>query len=49
MKYPLIDCLSWQHFCRLIDVINIPDRNTIWHFGQHIGKARAQTLFEDII
>jgi transposase, IS5 family len=47
MEYQLLDRLSWQRFCRLTDVINIPDRNTLWHFEQRIGKAGAQALFEE--
>ncbi|PHM74065.1 transposase [Xenorhabdus kozodoii] len=41
MEYQLLDRMSGQRFCRLTDVINIPDRNTIWCFEKRIGQAGA--------
>ncbi|CDH30356.1 hypothetical protein XBJ2_760003 [Xenorhabdus bovienii str. Jollieti] len=38
MEYQLLDRMSWQRFCRLTDVINIPDRNTIWYFEKRMGR-----------
>uniref|UniRef100_UPI001C25A117 transposase n=1 Tax=Photorhabdus heterorhabditis TaxID=880156 RepID=UPI001C25A117 len=47
MEYQLLDRMSWQRFCRLTDVINIPDRNTIWCFEKRIGQEGASALFEE--
>ncbi|PHM60599.1 transposase [Xenorhabdus stockiae] len=47
MEYQLLDRMSWQRFCRLTDVINIPDRNTIWCFEKRLGQEGANALFEE--
>nr|WP_152962489.1 IS5 family transposase [Photorhabdus khanii] len=47
MEYQLLDRMSWQRFCRLTDVINIPDRNTIWGFEKRIGLEGARALFDE--
>ncbi|WP_045958610.1 IS5/IS1182 family transposase [Xenorhabdus poinarii] len=46
-EYQLLDHMSWQRFCRLTDVINIPDRNTIWYFEKRIGQEGARALFDE--
>ncbi|REF27967.1 transposase-like protein DUF772 [Xenorhabdus cabanillasii] len=47
MEYQLLDRMSWQRFCRLTNVINIPDRNTIGYFEKRIGQEDARALFEE--
>ncbi|WP_041573906.1 IS5 family transposase [Xenorhabdus nematophila] len=47
-EYQLLDRMSWQRFCRLTDVINIPDRNTIWYFEKRIGQEGARALFDEV-
>ncbi|MEQ1975789.1 transposase [Xenorhabdus sp. SGI240] len=37
-EYQLLDRMSWSRFCRLTDIINIPDRHTIWCFEKRIGQ-----------
>ena len=46
MEFQLLDRMSYQKFCGLRDVSNIPDRTTIWTFENRIGSAGAQALFE---
>lgn len=33
MEYQLLDRMSYQRFCLLINRANVPDRNTLWHLG----------------
>ncbi len=33
MEYQLLDRHSYQRFCGLVDAARLPDRTTIWHFG----------------
>lgn len=48
MEFQLLDRLSYQKFCGLREVSNIPDRTTIWTFENRIGSAGAQALFEGV-
>jgi IS5 family transposase len=48
MEYQLLDRMSYQRFCGLKDISNIPDRTTIWTFENRIGVAGAQALFEAV-
>ena len=41
MEYQLLDRMSYQRFCLLQDAMNVPDRNTIWRFGEPIGVDGA--------
>ena len=36
----------YQRFCLLTDSVNIPDRNTIWHYQQRLGADGAAALFQ---
>ena len=46
MEYQLLDRMSYQRFCLLEHSLNVPDRNTIWRFGQSLGVDGAMALFE---
>lgn len=46
MEYQLLDRMSYQRFCGLAQVVNIPDRTTIWVFENRIGEAGAKALFD---
>ncbi|MDH5856531.1 IS5 family transposase [Lampropedia aestuarii] len=46
MEYQLLDRMSYQRFCLLEHSLNVPDRNTIWRFGQLLGIDGATALFE---
>lgn len=48
MEFQLLDRMSYQKFCGLRDVSNIPDRTTIWTFENRIGSTGAQALFEGV-
>lgn len=48
MEYQLLDRMSDQRFCGLTDVINIPDRTTLWTFENRIGEAGAKALFDGV-
>jgi IS5 family transposase len=48
MEFQLLDRMSYQKFCGLRDVSNIPDRTTIWTFENRIGSLGAQALFEGV-
>ena len=48
MEFQLLDRMSYQRFCGLQDVSNIPDRTTIWTFANRIGTAGAQALFDAV-
>lgn len=37
MEYQLLDRTSYRSFCLLQDAMNVPDRNTIWRFGEPLG------------
>ena len=39
-EYQLLDRMSYQRFCLLTDSVNIPDRNTIWHYQQRAESER---------
>lgn len=46
MEYQLLDRGSYQRFCLLQDAMNVPDRNTIWRFGERLGVGGATALFQ---
>ena len=48
MEYQLLDRMSYQRFCGLYQVANIPDRTTIWTFENRIGEVSAKALFKGI-
>jgi transposase, IS5 family len=48
MEYQLLDQMSYQRFCGLNQVRNIPDRTTIWTFENWIGEADANALFAGV-
>ena len=48
MEYQLLDRTSYQRFCLLQDTMNVPDRNTIWRFGERIGKDDREKLEEGL-
>ncbi|WP_284411602.1 IS5 family transposase [Acidovorax sp. SUPP2539] len=48
MEYQLLDRGSYQRFCLLQDAMNVPDRNTIWRFGERLGVGGATALFQGV-
>ncbi|THT94755.1 transposase, partial [Lampropedia puyangensis] len=46
--YQLLDRMSYQRFCQLEHSLTVPDRNTIWRFGQSVGFDGAEALFEGV-
>lgn len=48
MAYQLSNRMSHQRFCGLGQEVKIPDRTTIWTFGNRIGEAGAQALFDGV-
>ncbi len=46
MEYQLLD--RYQRFCLLQDAVNVPDRNTIWRFGERLGVDGAMALFQGV-
>ncbi|ANG63586.1 transposase [Marinobacterium aestuarii] len=48
MEYQLLDRMSYQRFCGLTQISNIPDRTTIWTFENRIGEAGARALFDGV-
>lgn len=48
MEYQLLDRMSYQRFCLLQDCLNVPDRNTIWRFGERIGVDGAMALLQGV-
>ncbi len=48
MEYQLLDRASYQRFCLLQDAMNVPDRNTIWRFGERLGVGGATVLFQGV-
>ncbi len=48
MEYQLLDRASYQRFCLLQDAMNVPDRNTIWRFGERLGVDGATVLFQGV-
>ena len=48
MEYQLLDRMSYQRFCLLQDSMNVPDRNTIWRFGERIGVDGATALLQGV-
>lgn len=48
MKFQLLDRMSYQRFCLLQDAMNVPDRNTIWRFGERIGVDGATVLLHGV-
>lgn len=48
MEYQLLDRTSYQRFCLLQDAMNVPDRNTIWRFGERLGVDGATALFQGV-
>lgn len=48
MEYQLLDRMSYQRFCLLEHSMNVPDRNTIWRFGERLGVDGATALFQGV-
>lgn len=48
MEFQLLDRMSYQRFCLLQDSMNVPDRNTIWRFGERIGEDGATALLHGV-
>lgn len=48
MEFQLLDRMSYQRFCLLQDSMNVPDRNTIWRFGERIGVDGATVLLHGV-
>ena len=48
VEFQLLDRLSFQRFCGLKMAANIPDRTTVWNFGNRIGAIGAQVLFDSL-
>jgi len=48
MEYQLLDRMSYQRFCGLYQVANIPDRTTIWTFENRIGEVGARELLDGV-
>ena len=48
MEFQLLDRMSYQRFCLLQDAMNVPDRNTIWRFGERIGVDGATVLLHGV-
>ena len=48
MEYQLLDRMSYQRFCLLHHSMNVPDRNTIWRFGERIGVDGATALLQGV-
>lgn len=48
MEFQLLDRMSYQRFCLLQDAMNVPDRNTIWRFGERIGVDGATALLHGV-
>lgn len=48
LEYQLLDRMSYQRFCGLVNSASIPDRTTIWTFENRIGEAGARALFEGV-
>ena len=48
MEYQLLDRMSYQRFCLLQHSMNVPDRNTIWRFGERLGMDGAAALLQGV-
>lgn len=48
MEYQLLDHMSYQRICLLLDAMNIPDCNTISRFALRIGVDGATALFQGV-
>lgn len=48
MEYQLLDRASYQRFCLLQDAMNVPDRNTIWRFGERLGVEGVTALLQGV-
>lgn len=48
MQFQLLDGMSYQRFCLLQDSMNVPDRNTIWRFGERICVDGAMALLRGV-
>ena len=48
VEYQLLDGMSYQRFCLLQDSMNVPDRNTIWRFGERIGVDGSTALLHGV-
>ncbi|QNP50400.1 IS5 family transposase [Diaphorobacter aerolatus] len=48
MEYQLLDRMSYQRFCLLQQSMNVPDRNTIWRFGERLGVDGATALLQGV-
>jgi len=48
MEYQLLDRASYQRFCLLQDAMHVPDRNTIWRFGERLGVDGATALLQGV-
>ncbi|MDD3759815.1 MAG: IS5 family transposase [Acidithiobacillus sp.] len=47
-EFQLLDRRSFQRFCGLEHSANIPDRTTIWHFENRLGKEGIDALFAEL-
>jgi len=48
MEFQLLDRMSYQRFCQVQNSANVPDRNTIWRFGERIGVDGATALLHGV-
>lgn len=48
MEYQLLDRMSYQSFCLLVDSANVPYRNTLWHYQQRLGVDGVTALFQAV-
>ena len=48
-EFQLLDRLSYQRFCGLTMVANIPDRKTVWNVENWIGAGGAAALFVRVL
>ena len=48
MEFQLLDHTSYQRFCLLQNSRNVPERNTIWRFGERIGVDGATALLHGV-
>lgn len=48
IEYQLLARMSYQRFCLLQHSMNVPDRNTIWRYGECIGVDGATALLHGV-
>ena len=48
VEFKLLDRLSFQRFCGLTMAANVPDRTTVWNFGNRIGASGAAALLDGL-